>query len=75
MSDEKFVYVIYIAATQEKVWKALLDGEMTRQWLGTGERDRLGSPARNGSIAGSTRPARLISWAWSSNATRPGGSC
>ena len=34
MSDEKFVYVIYIAATQEKVWKALLDGEMTRQYWG-----------------------------------------
>jgi uncharacterized protein YndB with AHSA1/START domain len=34
MSDEKFVYVIYIAATPEKVWKALLDGEMTRQYWG-----------------------------------------
>jgi uncharacterized protein YndB with AHSA1/START domain len=34
MSDEKFVYVIYIAAPQEKVWKALLDGEMTRQYWG-----------------------------------------
>jgi uncharacterized protein YndB with AHSA1/START domain len=34
MSDEKFVYVIYIAATPEKVWKALLDGEMTKQYWG-----------------------------------------
>ena len=34
MSDEKFVYVIYIAATPEKVWKALLDGEMTRRYWG-----------------------------------------
>jgi uncharacterized protein YndB with AHSA1/START domain len=34
MSNEKFVYVIYIAATPEKVWKALLDGEMTRQYWG-----------------------------------------
>jgi uncharacterized protein YndB with AHSA1/START domain len=34
MNDEKFVYVIYIAATPEKVWKALLDGEMTRQYWG-----------------------------------------
>jgi uncharacterized protein YndB with AHSA1/START domain len=34
MSDEKFVYVLYIAATPEEVWKALLDGEMTRQYWG-----------------------------------------
>jgi uncharacterized protein YndB with AHSA1/START domain len=32
MSDEKFVYVIYIASTQQKVWDALRDGEMTRQY-------------------------------------------
>jgi uncharacterized protein YndB with AHSA1/START domain len=34
MSDEKFVYVIYIATTAEKVWKALLEGELTRQYWG-----------------------------------------
>lgn len=34
MNEEKFVYVIYIAATPEKVWKALLEGEMTRQYWG-----------------------------------------
>jgi uncharacterized protein YndB with AHSA1/START domain len=27
-----FVYAIYIAATAEAVWKALLDGEFTRQY-------------------------------------------
>jgi uncharacterized protein YndB with AHSA1/START domain len=32
MSNDKFVYVIYIASTPEKVWKALLDREMTRQY-------------------------------------------
>ena len=32
MSNEKFVYVTYIAATPQKVWKALLDGELTRQY-------------------------------------------
>lgn len=32
MSNEKFVYVIYIAATPQKVWKALLKGELTRQY-------------------------------------------
>lgn len=34
MSNEKFVYVTYIAATPEKVWAALLEAEFTRQyWL------------------------------------------
>jgi uncharacterized protein YndB with AHSA1/START domain len=28
----RFVYVIYIAASAETVWKALLDGEFTRQY-------------------------------------------
>jgi uncharacterized protein YndB with AHSA1/START domain len=32
MSDEKFVYVTYIATTPQKVWKALLEGELTRQY-------------------------------------------
>lgn len=32
MSDEKFVYVTYIAATPEKVWAALLEVEFTRQF-------------------------------------------
>lgn len=32
MSNEKFVYVTYIATTPEKAWQALLDGEMTRQY-------------------------------------------
>ena len=32
MANEKFVYVTYIATSPEKVWKALLDGELTRQY-------------------------------------------
>jgi uncharacterized protein YndB with AHSA1/START domain len=32
MSKSKFVYVTYIAATPEKVWHALIDGEVTRQY-------------------------------------------
>jgi uncharacterized protein YndB with AHSA1/START domain len=32
MSKSTFVYTIYIAATADKVWKALLDGEFTRQY-------------------------------------------
>lgn len=34
MSNSKFVYVVYIAAMADKVWKALLDGEMTREYWG-----------------------------------------
>jgi uncharacterized protein YndB with AHSA1/START domain len=32
MSNGKFVYVTYIATTPQKVWKALLEGELTRQY-------------------------------------------
>jgi uncharacterized protein YndB with AHSA1/START domain len=32
MSDETFVYVTYIATTPDKVWTALIDGEVTRQY-------------------------------------------
>jgi len=30
--DSRFVYEIYIAADEQTVWKALLDGEFTRQY-------------------------------------------
>lgn len=32
MSSERFVYVTYIASTPKKVWDALLEGELTRQY-------------------------------------------
>ena len=32
VSTETFVYVTYIATTPQKVWKALLEGELTRQY-------------------------------------------
>jgi uncharacterized protein YndB with AHSA1/START domain len=32
MTKSKFVYVTYISATPERVWKALLDREFTRQY-------------------------------------------
>jgi uncharacterized protein YndB with AHSA1/START domain len=37
MSEKpKFVYVIYIRTTQEKLWRALIEPEFTRQyWAGT----------------------------------------
>jgi uncharacterized protein YndB with AHSA1/START domain len=34
MNSEKYVYVTYIASTPEKVWAALLEGELTRQYWG-----------------------------------------
>jgi uncharacterized protein YndB with AHSA1/START domain len=34
MSESKFVYVTYIAAKPEQIWKALLDAEFTRQYWG-----------------------------------------
>jgi uncharacterized protein YndB with AHSA1/START domain len=34
MTKSTFVYVTYIAASADKVWKALLDGEFTRQYWG-----------------------------------------
>ena len=32
MSEYKFVYVTYIATTPQKVWDALIKGELTRQY-------------------------------------------
>lgn len=32
MNNEKFVYVTYIATTPEKVWQALMEGDLTRQF-------------------------------------------
>ena len=34
MDKPKFVYVIYIGSTPEKVWNALTDPDMTRQYWG-----------------------------------------
>jgi uncharacterized protein YndB with AHSA1/START domain len=34
MNEARFVYATYIAASPEKVWNALVDGEMTRQYWG-----------------------------------------
>jgi len=34
MSKSKFVYVTYIAAKPEQIWKALLDAQFTRQYWG-----------------------------------------
>jgi len=50
MSDKpKFVYVIYIRTTQEKLWRALTEPEFTRQyWAGTWQESdwKVGAPWR-----------------------------
>jgi len=36
MANSRFVYVTYIRTTREKLWRALIDPEFTRQyWVGT----------------------------------------
>ena len=34
MKQATFVYVVYIASTADRVWKALTEGEVTRQYWG-----------------------------------------
>lgn len=34
MKPARFVYVVYIAATPEETWKALTEGQVTRQYWG-----------------------------------------
>ena len=54
--DPDFVYVIYIAASPQKVWDALIDGETVRRWWGDTQHDstfRPGDPIifrRNGKV-------------------------
>lgn len=54
--DPDFVYVIYIAASPQKVWDALTDGETVRPWWGKTQHDstfRPGDPItfrRNGKV-------------------------
>ena len=78
MARSKFVYVIYIAAPAELVWRALLDGEFTRQYWGhenvsdwkpgsTWEHrrgDAAGAAVLLGEVLESRPPRRLaITWA------------
>jgi uncharacterized protein YndB with AHSA1/START domain len=67
----KFVYVVYIASTAEKVWRALTDPKMTEQyWYGY----QVSSDWKVGSryttaMAGAPPSTRALSW----RATRRGG--
>jgi len=78
MSKPEFVYVTYISSTPEKVWNALMDPEMTKQyWVQHRNASdwKVGSPWRHedsndgrvdivGKVVESTPPRRLVlTWA------------
>jgi uncharacterized protein YndB with AHSA1/START domain len=84
MDRPSFVYVIYIATTPEKLWNALIDGEMTKQYWGLTRNVsdwKAGSPWQHqdyddpnivkitGTVIESAPPRRLVlTWAWPSDA-------
>ncbi|MCA1458637.1 SRPBCC family protein [Bradyrhizobium sp. BRP22] len=87
MSKPEFVYVIYIQAPCEKVWDALLDPEMTKDYWGrkrnrsdwskgaTWQHEDYDDPSEvaiAGTVIESERPHRLVlSWARPANAGDP----
>jgi len=86
MNSSRFVYVAYIAASPEKVWNALIDGETTQQYWGhlnvsewkvgsRWEHQRCGAANQvdiAGTVLESSAPRRLvISWAFPSELDRP----
>jgi uncharacterized protein YndB with AHSA1/START domain len=86
MNKSRFVYVTYIAAGPEKVWNALLDGEMTRQYwghlnvsdwkVGSGWQHQRADGSNKvdlvGKVLESSAPRRLvISWATPGEADKP----
>lgn len=61
MERPEFVYVTYIATTPEKVWAALTDGELSREYWGgrAVESDwNVGSPVRFRMASGKHDPVR-----------------
>ncbi|ETR78658.1 activator of HSP90 ATPase [Afipia sp. P52-10] len=87
MSKPEYVYVIYIQTTPEKVWRALQDPEMTKDYWGrrTNRSDwQQGSPWRHesyddssdvavaGTVVESKPPHRLvITWARPDDVSKP----
>ncbi|HEV3444154.1 MAG TPA: SRPBCC family protein [Gemmataceae bacterium] len=87
MEKPKFVYVTYIATTPEKLWNALVDGEMTRQywWRHRNVSDwKVGSKWEHqdyddasvvdivGKVVECVPPRRLVlTWAFPADATNP----
>lgn len=84
ISNERFVYVTYIATTADRVWQALINGELTKQyWAGNENisdwqkdsawQHRSSDPARTVRVVGKVieihPPHRLIlTWAEPNNA-------
>jgi uncharacterized protein YndB with AHSA1/START domain len=84
MTKPQFVYVTYILTTPEKVWAALTDAELTRQyWVHSNVSDwKVGSPWSHqrpdgtadvvGEVLESDPPRRLVtSWSPASKADDP----
>lgn len=78
MAKSTFVYIVYIKASPERIWTALLDGEFTRQyWAGENVSDwQPGSPWEHrrtdatrsvgviGEVVEAVAPTRLVlTWA------------
>ena len=79
MSEPEFVYVIYIQAAPEKIWQALIDPEMTKEFWGRHRNQsdwKVGSAWRHenyddatdiavtGTVVESNPPRRLVlTWA------------
>lgn len=83
MNKTKFVYVTYIRTTPEQAWRALIDGELTRQYWGhenvsdwkpgsTWTHQRSDEPrtvALVGEVVESAPPRRLVlTWAFPADA-------
>jgi uncharacterized protein YndB with AHSA1/START domain len=87
MDKPKFIYVTYITTTPEKLWNALRDGSMTRQYWGNRINDsdwKVGSKWQHrdiddpklvdvvGKVVESDPPRRMVlTWAFPADEVRP----
>ena len=87
LNKPEFVYVTYISATPEKVWNALLDPELTKQYWARRRNAsdwKVGSPWQHrdydnaglvdivGKVVESVPPRRLVlTWAFPADAANP----